>query len=117
MFVLLSTTTLCYADSTAPNENGDGTPVEIKQAVSNNGQDRSLSVNTYINGDTLMIIFSQNIGVVSVEITSLSGTTIYNMSIQTPTGQQFYIPATGSYVVTFTLPNGDEYYGEFEVKE
>ena len=29
----------------------------------------------------------------------------------------FYIPNTGSYVVTFTLPNGDQYYGEFEVTD
>ena len=25
------------------------------------------------------------------------------------------IPNTGDYIVTFTLPNGDEYYGEFTV--
>lgn len=35
MFVMLSTTTFCYADLTAPNENGDGTPIEIKQSVGN----------------------------------------------------------------------------------
>lgn len=27
------------------------------------------------------------------------------------------IPAAGSYIVNFTLPNGDEYYGEFEVTD
>ena len=26
-------------------------------------------------------------------------------------------PNTGSYVITFTLPNGDQYYGEFEVTD
>ena len=34
-----------------------------------------------------------------------------------PNGVMFYIPNTGSYVVTFTLPNGDQYYGEFEVTD
>lgn len=117
MFVLLSTTTFCYADLIDPNENGDGTPVEIISSVSNNSQDRGLAVNTYINGHNLMVSFSQNIGEVSVEITSLSGTTIYNVLIQTPTGQQFYIPSAGSYIITFTLPNGNEYYGEFVVTD
>ena len=40
----------------------------------------------------------------------------YN-SIHTPNGVNFYIPNTGSYVVTFTLPNNDVYYGEFEVTD
>lgn len=31
--------------------------------------------------------------------------------VQTPTGYQYYIPSSGSYVVTFTLQNDDEYYG------
>ena len=117
MFVLLSTTTFSYANLTGPNEQGDGTPIEIIGSVSNNSQDRGLTVNTYINGHNLMVSFSQNIGEVSVEITSLSGTTIYNVLIQTPTGQQFYIPTAGSYVITFTLSNGDEYYGEFVVTD
>ncbi|MBP9993407.1 MAG: DUF3244 domain-containing protein [bacterium] len=75
------------------------------------------SISAGINGHNLTVSFSQNIGEVSVEITSLSGTTIYNVLIQTPTGYQYYIPTTGSYVITFTLPNGDEYYGEFEVTD
>lgn len=75
------------------------------------------SISAGINGHNLTVSFSQNIGEVSVEITSLSGTTIYNVLIQTPTGQQFYIPTAGSYVITFTLPNGNEYYGEFVVTD
>ena len=30
---------------------------------------------------------------------------------------QFYIPLAGDYIVNFTLPNGDEYYGEFTVTD
>lgn len=75
------------------------------------------SISADINGHNLMVSFSQNIGEVTVEITSLSGTTIYNVLIQTPTGQQFYIPTAGSYTITFTLSNGDEYYGEFVVTD
>lgn len=84
-------------------------------AKKNGGAEKSSSISASINGHSLTVAFSQNIGEVSVEITSLSGTIIYNVLIQTPTGQQFYIPTAGSYVIRFTLQNGDEYYGEFEV--
>ena len=34
-----------------------------------------------------------------------------------PDSGQFYIAATGDYVFTVTLSNGDEYYGEFTVTD
>lgn len=117
MFVLLSTTTFSYANWTNPQDNGDGTPIYIKQSVGNNSNDRSQSINTFINGHSLTVAFSQNLGEVSIDISTASGATIFCLSVQTPTGYQYYIPTTGSYVITFTLPNGDEYYGEFEVKD
>lgn len=117
MFVLLSTTTFSYANWTNPQDNGDGTPIYIKQSVGNNSNDRSQSINTLINGHSLTVAFSQNLGEVSIDISTASGATIFCLSVQTPTGYQYYIPTTGSYVITFTLPNGDEYYGEFEVTD
>ena len=117
MFVLLSTTTFSYANWTNPQNNGDGTPIEIKQSVGNNSNDRGQSINTFINGHSLTVAFSQNLGEVSIDISTASGATIFCLSVQTPTGYQYYIPTTGSYVITFTLPNGDEYYGEFEVTD
>ena len=38
-------------------------------------------------------------------------------SVQTPDCYQFYLPLTGDYIITFTLANGDEYYGEFTVTD
>lgn len=117
MFVLLSTTTFSYANWTNPQDNGDGTPIYIKQSVGNNSNDRGQSINTFINGHSLTVAFSQNLGEVSIDISTASGATIFCLSVQTPTGYQYYIPNAGSYVVTFTLPSGDEYYGEFEVTD
>lgn len=117
MFVLLFTATVCHANWTNPQDNGDGTPIYIKQSVGNNSNDRGQSINTFINGHNLTVAFSQNIGEVSIDISTASGATIFCLSVQTPTGYQYYIPTTGSYVITFTLPNGDEYYGEFEVTD
>ena len=59
--------------------------------------------------------FTENLGQVTIEITTDTGLPVDFFSTQTPNGVMFYIPNTGSYVITFTLPNGDEYYGEFEV--
>ena len=70
-----------------------------------------------ITGHYLTVVFSHNLGEVSVEISTASGATISYTVVQTPTGYQYYIPNAGSYIVTFTLPNGDEYYGEFEVTD
>lgn len=75
------------------------------------------SISANINGHSLTVAFSQNLGEVSIDISTASGATIFCLSVQTPTGYQYYIPTTGSYVITFTLPNGDEYYGEFEVTD
>jgi len=38
-------------------------------------------------------------------------------SVETPDSLEFYINQTGDYIITFTLSNGDEYYGEFTVTE
>ena len=75
------------------------------------------SISADINGHNLTVAFSQNLGEVSIDISTASGATIFCLSVQTPTGYQYYIPTTGSYVITFTLPNGDEYYGEFVVTD
>lgn len=75
----------------------------------------SSSITASINGHLLIINFTENIGEASVEISSTINEIVDFTLIETPTGYQCYIPMTGSYIVTITLANGDEYYGEFEV--
>ena len=75
------------------------------------------SIQASIDGHTLTVAFSENLGQVVVEVTTALGGTVEYLSITTPNGVQFYIPNTGDYIVTFTLPNGDEYYGEFTVTD
>ncbi|MBQ0128511.1 MAG: hypothetical protein KBT57_01605 [bacterium] len=61
--------------------------------------------------------FSENIGQISVEVATAAGASVQCLSVLTPNGLQFYIPNVGDYIVTFTLSNGDEYYGEFTVTD
>ena len=75
------------------------------------------AIQAFINGHNLTVTFTENLGQVSIEITTSTGGYVQANSCLTPNGLQFYIPLAGDYIVTFTLPNGDEYYGEFTVTD
>jgi len=106
-----------YYGAETGNEKCEGIPIEIKQAGSCTGPSRSNYIIPTINGHTLFVSFTENLGQVAVEITTAAGGYVQTSSCLTPNGLQFYIPLAGDYIVTFTLPNGDEYYGEFTVTD
>ena len=110
---------LCFASGVARTdyEKGDGIPIEIIEAVNVTGLAKGNSIHPSINGHYLTVVFTENLGQVTVEVTTASGAPVDGTSTITPTGIQIYIPNTGDYIVTFTLPNGDEYYGEFTVTD
>ena len=81
------------------------------------GMPKGTSIQASIDGHYLTVAFTENLGQVAIEITTASGGYVETLSITTPNGLQFYIPNTGDYIVNFTLPDGDEYYGEFTVEE
>ena len=91
-------------------------PITIKQTHVQ-GEPKESSIQATITGHVLSIVFTENLGEVAIDITTAAGVSVDYNSLTTPNGVNFYIPNTGSYVVTFTLPNGDEYYGEFEVTD
>jgi len=108
---------LCYAHGEArmEKEKGEGITIDVKEKASYGGLDKSSTITPTINGHVLTVVFSENLGQVSIEITTSMGGYVQADSCLTPNGIQFYIPNAGNYIVTFTLSNGDEYYGEFEV--
>ena len=75
------------------------------------------SIQASINGHLLMVAFLENLGQVTVEITTSTDSPVDFITMATPNGYQYYIPNTGDYIVTLTLENGDEYYGEFTVTD
>ena len=75
------------------------------------------SIQASINGHTLTVTFTENLGNVQIDITTASGGAVSYGHVWTPDSYIAYIYNTGSYVVTITLENGDEYYGEFEVTD
>ena len=123
MLCLILSGALCYANVEAAglhsarteNGKGEGIPIEIKESGIYTGPSRGNSIIPTLNGHVLTVVFSENLGQVSVEVATISGASVQCLSVLTPNGLQVYIPNAGNYIVTFTLPNGDEYYGEFEV--
>ena len=110
----------CHASSVVGMEESkgkDGTPISITEKASHNGSEKISSIDATIDGHYLTVSFTENLGQVAIEITTATGAYVETLSITTPNGLQFYIPNTGDYIVTFTLPNGDEYYGEFTVTD
>ena len=75
------------------------------------------TIQASIDGHTLTVVFPENLGQVAIEITTATGSLVENFWTVTPNGIQTYLPLVGDYVITFTLSNGDEYYGEFTVTD
>ena len=109
MGIILSTA-WCNANNTVVTDGYSAVPIV-------QGMPKGSSIHASINGHILMVAFSENLGQVQVEVTTASGSTLETFWLHTPNGVQCYIPNTGDYIVTFTLPNGDEYYGEFTVTD
>ena len=116
MGCMLFSASFSQANNTMVTKN-DGTPIEIIEKTCHGKPEKGNSIIPTLNDHLLTVVFSENLGQVSVEVTTTSGGSVDATSTLTPTGVQFYIPNAGDYIVTFTLPNGDEYYGEFTVTD
>ena len=120
MLCLILSGAFCHASGVAGQENkkvNDGTPVEIIKKLIHGSSDKSNAIIASLNGHCLTVVFNENLGEVDVEITTTTGGYVQANSCITPNGLMFYIPLAGDYIVNFTLPNGDEYYGEFTVTD
>jgi hypothetical protein len=91
-------------------------PVVIKAGAAVSSPKTS-SIQATIDGHSLTVVFLENLGTVHIEVTDLNGGAVALTDLYTPNGYIAYIYNTGSYIVTFTLTNGDEYYGEFDVTD
>lgn len=110
---------LCYANGKARTENEkgkEGTPIEVIERASHGGSEKGTTIQASLDGHWLSVTFTQDIGTLTMELEMVSGAVIFNYStVPTPDSYQFYLNQTGDYIITFTLANGDEYYGEFTV--
>ena len=118
MLCLILSGALCYANGEIKLEKkGDGTPIEIIEKACHGGEEKGSFILPSVNYHVLTVVFSKNLGQVSVEVATSAGATVEYTSVLTPNGLQVYIPNEGNYIVTFTFSNGDEYYGEFTVMD
>jgi hypothetical protein len=118
--LLLVITFLLFATwcNAAIVQSSDGySAIQVKEANVQHTPKGS-SIQATIDGHYLTVAFLENLGQVSVEITAVDdGLIVDYMTMTTPNGYQYYIVNTGTYIVTFTLENGDVYYGQFSVTD
>ena len=110
MLCLVLSGALCYASGVART-------ILTRKKAQHGGPDKSGSIIPSINGNVLTVVFSENLGQVAIEVSTASGAQVDCLSVLTPNGLQVYIPNSGNYIVTFTLSDGDEYYGEFTITD
>ena len=111
---LMLPTAWCVANST---DSTDGqSHISIKEAKVQSIP-KGHTIKASIDGHTLTVLFTENLGQVDVEITTAAGATVQTFWVSTPDGLQTYVPNVGNYVITFTLANGDVYYGEFAITD
>lgn len=111
---LMLPTAWCGANG---NNSTDGhSHIQIKE-TNVQSMPKGNTIKASIDGHYLTVIFTENIGPVTMEITTVAGATVQTYWVYSPDGLQTYIPQTGDYIITFTLSNGDEYYGEFTVTD
>lgn len=114
LFGLMMPTVWCIA--TGSNITDGYSHILIKESKVE-GSPKGSTIQAVIDGHNLSVYFSQDIGVVTVDITTAAGATVTSFGVLTPDGLSFYIPSEGDYIAYFTLSNGDVYYGEFTVMD
>ena len=123
MFLMLCLTlsgAFCHANSVAEQENEkgkDGTPIVIIKNSSHGGTEKGNSIIATLDNNVLTVTFTENLGEVTINVTTAAEAPVEYLTTQTPNGVILYIPLAGDYIITFTLPNGDEYYGEFTITD
>ncbi len=73
----------------------DGLPITIIKGSDSGGPDKSGSMSAYINGHTLTIAFTENLGQIVIEVRDESDVTLDLALLGTPTGYQCHIPSAG----------------------
>ena len=112
MLCLSLSAAFCYAHGVARH-----IPIVVISRVNHGSSDKGNAIVPTLSEHVLTVVFTENLGQVAVEVTTASGAPVDGTTTITPNGVQIYIPLAGDYIVTFTLPNGDEYYGEFTVTD
>ena len=116
LLLLSSVMLMTYYEAGASCLQKGNHPIEINE-VQVQSTPKGASILASINGHTLTVVFTENLGTVEMQITTASGTYVQTYWVYTPEGLQTYLSQTGDYIITFTLSNGDEYYGEFTVTD
>ena len=85
----------------APNSSNGYSHIEVKGRNASSSP-KGYTIQASIDGHYLMVVFTENIGPVEMEITTVAGAHVQSYWANTPDGQQTYIPNTGE-ILSFCL--------------
>ena len=98
MLGLLFSTMVCSVYGRIINDGPNNIMIQTSQA---SGAPKDMYIQATINGHYLTVVFTENLGNVTVEVSKVNGGETQVESTPTPNGVNFYIFETGSYIVTF----------------
>ena len=114
--------TLGAAEARNPSETGETIPVIISpktgDADSGNRGPETAPISGYVesNAEYVFLYFSYPCGMVQISFSNLSDGSYYSTSVNGSGAVVIPLALTsGSWTVTFTLPSGDVYLGEFTI--
>ena len=117
LLLLVTMTSALWCNATTIISTDGYSAIQINDTYVN-GTPKSNTIQASLDGHWLSVTFTQDIGTLTMELEKVSGPVIFNYPwVVTPDSYQFYLNQTGDYIITFTLSNGDEYYGEFTVTD
>jgi len=114
LFCMLFTMCMSYANNSVSEDK-----LEVLASFEG-GCDRfneQFYISAELTGHNLTVYFPQSLGEVTIMVTTDLGEAVSCWTLQTPTGYQLFVQNAGSYIITFTLSNGSQYYAEFEIAE
>lgn len=115
LLLLVTMTSALWCNATTIISTDGYSAIQINDTYVNSTP-KGNTIQASIDGHWLSVTFTQDIGTLTMELEKVSGPVIFNYpTVPTPDSYQFYLNQTGDYIITFTLSNGDEYYGEFTV--
>lgn len=120
LFLLCFSVVLCGAISSwAATDEPEPIPIrQIGEEIPVFRSPASMPVSCFLVSNTIETYFQPDLGSVSVVLNNLNTGELFSYSVYVGTTSMYFpiFGTVGAWSITFTLPSGIQYYGEFEIE-